>query len=71
MLLVETMRDLALEDREFPNVVLPILIEFMNSQGMSEHDSCLVAVTRIEAKHPDLKDDCWRDLGTKAEGVSS
>ena len=61
MLLVETLRDLAIEDESFAQVVLPVLIEFMNSQGMSEHDSCLVAVARIEFAHPQLRSEHWRD----------
>ena len=62
MLLVETLRDLAIEDESFAQVVLPVLIEFMNSQGMSEHDSCLVAVARIEFAHPQLRSEHWRCL---------
>jgi hypothetical protein len=48
--LVEVMRDLALEDRDFARAVLPVLEEFMTSRGKSEHDACLVAVTRIRSK---------------------
>ena len=69
MLLVETIRDLAIEDESFAVAVLPILKEFMNSHGMSEHDSCMVAVTRVEAAHPKLKTMEWRD-GVE-EGVTS
>lgn len=69
MLLVETIRDLAIEDESFAVVVLPILKEFMNSHGKSEHDSCLVAVARVEAKHPSLKTMEWRDKVT--EGATS
>ena len=61
MLLVETIRDLAIEDESFAVAVLPILKEFMNSHGMSEHDSCMVAVTRVEAAHRKLKTMEWRD----------
>lgn len=49
--LVEMMRDLALEDTHFANVVLPLLEEFMVSRGLSERDACLVAVTRIRKAH--------------------
>jgi len=45
--LVEVMRDLALEDRSFAGAVLPVLEEFKTSRGKSEHDACLVAVTRL------------------------
>ncbi len=49
--LVETIRDLAIEDVEFAAVVSPLLCEFMNSRGKSEQAACLVAVTRIRAAH--------------------
>jgi hypothetical protein len=52
---VETMRDLALEDREFAAGVLPLLDEFLRSRGKSEQAACLVAVTRIRHAHPELK----------------
>jgi len=55
VLLIETLRDIAIGDLEFATVVLPVLQEFMESQGMSEHAACLVAVTRIEHAHPELK----------------
>ncbi|MCI0457290.1 MAG: BRCT domain-containing protein, partial [Gemmataceae bacterium] len=54
--LVEVVRDLALEDTEFARAALPLLDEFMGSRGKSEHDACLVAVTRIRHVHPGLKD---------------
>ena len=53
--LVETMRDLALEDADFARVVLPILEEFMVSRGRSERAACLVAVTRIRHTHAVLR----------------
>jgi hypothetical protein len=49
--LVEVMRDLAVEDATFAGGVLPVLTEFMASRGPSERDACLVAVTRIRARH--------------------
>jgi hypothetical protein len=52
--LVETMRDLALEDADFARVVLPLLQEFMVSRGPSERDACLVAVTRMRHTHAAL-----------------
>lgn len=55
ILLIETIRDAAIQDVEFAQVVLPVLSEFMQSQGMSEHAASLVAVTRIEHTHPELK----------------
>jgi hypothetical protein len=48
--LVEVMRDLALEDSKFAEVILPVLDEFMDSRGQSERDACLVAVTRIRSR---------------------
>ncbi len=53
--LVEVMRDLGLEDKEFGNGILPLLDEFMTSRGPSERAACLVAVTRIRHKYPELK----------------
>ena len=53
--LIETMRDLALEDAEFARGVLPLMEEFMVSRGRSERDACLVAVTRLRHAHPGLK----------------
>ncbi len=52
--LVDTLRDLALEDAEFAGFVLPLLREFKQSQGKSERAACLVAVTRIENQHQTL-----------------
>jgi hypothetical protein len=58
--LIETMRDLALEDPEFARGVLPLMEEFMVSRGRSERDACLVAVTRLRHIHPSLK---WIEAG--------
>jgi hypothetical protein len=52
--LVEVMRDLALEDIDFARIILPVLEEFMESRGQSEQAVCLVAVTRIRNRHPEL-----------------
>ena len=49
--LVETMRDLAIEDADFARGVLPLLEEFTISRGASERASSLVAVTRIRHSH--------------------
>ena len=51
---VETLRDLAIEDEGFARAAMPPLVEFMASRGKSEHASCLVAVTRIRHAHPTL-----------------
>ena len=53
--LIETMRDLALEDAGFARGVFPLMEEFMGSRGRSERDACLVAVTRLKHAHPGLQ----------------
>lgn len=53
--LIETMRDLGLEDKQFGGGILPLLDEFMLSRGTSERAACLVAVTRIRHKYPEFK----------------
>ena len=53
--LIETWRDLALEDSGFARGVLPLMEEFMVSRGRSERDACLVAVTRLRHAHPGLR----------------
>ncbi len=53
--LVEVLRDLAVEDSEVAEALLPVLIEFMDSRGRSEHAACLVAITRIRAAHSSLQ----------------
>lgn len=57
VLLVETLRDLAVEDAAFARVVSPLLREFMVSRGVSERAACLVALTRIDKAHPSTKKD--------------
>lgn len=52
--LIETYRDVALEDSDFAQWVLPLLQDFTHSVGKMERHACLVAVTRILAKYPDL-----------------
>lgn len=53
--LIEVVRDLAIEDASFSEVITPLLEEFMGSRGMSEHDACLVALTRIRRAHGPLE----------------
>jgi hypothetical protein len=53
--LIETMRDLGLEVKDFGGGILPLLDEFMMSRGPSERAACLVAVTRIRHKYPEFK----------------
>jgi hypothetical protein len=50
--LIETLRDLAVEDAAFAEVVLPLFQHFTQSRGKMERDACLVAATRIEHVHP-------------------
>lgn len=52
--LIETYRDVALEDVEFAKRVLPLLQKFTLSAGKMERQACLVAVTRIIATFPQL-----------------
>lgn len=53
--LIEMIRDIAVEDKDFAVFVTPLLEEFMASHGKSEHDACLVALTRIDKAHGDLQ----------------
>lgn len=52
--LIETYRDVALDDVEFAKLVLPLLQSFTLSAGKMERHACLVAVTRLVAKFPQL-----------------
>jgi hypothetical protein len=52
--IIETLRDLAIEDEGFARAALPPLVEFLASHGKSEHAACLIAVTRIRHAHPGL-----------------
>ena len=54
ILLVETLRDLAIEDPTFAQLIVPVLKEFLQTIGKSEHDACLVALVRIANAHPNL-----------------
>jgi hypothetical protein len=56
LLLLETLRDLAVEDAAFAGVLLPLLREFVVSRGPSERAACLVAITRIDLAHPAAKE---------------
>ena len=52
--LVETFRDVAMEDLEFAQCVFPLLDEFTESRGKSEQAACIVATTRLTRKYPEL-----------------
>ncbi|MEN0063633.1 MAG: hypothetical protein AAGA48_15890 [Myxococcota bacterium] len=58
--LIEVCRDLAVEDRAFARRVVPVFQEFLKSQGKSESEACLVALTRIRHR--------WRDGGRSPRG---
>jgi hypothetical protein len=52
--LIETFRDIALDDLEFAKMVLPLFENFTHSRGAMEQAACLVAVTRIYHVYPKL-----------------
>ena len=52
--LIETFRDLAVDDVDFATMVLPLFRNFTRSRGAMEQAACLVAVTRIQHSHPEL-----------------
>lgn len=52
--LIETFRDVALNDESFAHYVLPSLQNFIASSGKMERHACLVAVTRILHRYPNL-----------------
>lgn len=57
--LVEIYRTISLDDKNFAEMVSPILEEFMNSRGLIEEKVCLVALARIAKKYPDLS--IWKE----------
>jgi hypothetical protein len=54
--LIETLRELALEDREFAGAVAPVLGEFAHSQAKGERHAALAALVAVRAAHPELGD---------------
>ena len=52
--LIEVVRDLALVDQAFATRITPLLQEFSGSRGRSERHACLVALTRLKNRWPDL-----------------
>ncbi|VAW77645.1 hypothetical protein MNBD_GAMMA12-984 [hydrothermal vent metagenome] len=52
--LIETIRDIAIDDFEFAEYISPLFEEFKQSIGQSEQAACLVASTRIHYAHPSL-----------------
>jgi hypothetical protein len=53
--LIDVVRDMAVEDREFAEVVLPVLDEFMTSAAKGEWQGCVSALARMRATHPTLE----------------
>ncbi|MBH0095533.1 BRCT domain-containing protein [Psychrobacter sp. NZS113] len=52
--LIETFRDVALADSTFAALVMPTLFTFTHSAGKMERHACLVAVTRLLHRYPEL-----------------
>ena len=52
--LIETFRDVGLSDRHFAALILPTLFTFTQSAGKMERHACLVAVTRLLHRYPEL-----------------
>jgi len=53
--LVEVVRDMALENGWFAQVVAPVLAEFMHSQAKGEWHACVAALAQIRRAHPNLE----------------
>ncbi|BBM84585.1 BRCT domain-containing protein [Candidatus Uabimicrobium amorphum] len=45
--IIEVMRDIALKNKEFARLIVPLFEEFAASHGQSEKSACLVALARI------------------------
>jgi hypothetical protein len=52
--LIETFRDVALADSTFAALIMPTLFTFTHSAGKMERHACLVAVTRLLHRYPEL-----------------
>lgn len=52
--LIETFRDVGLADYSFAVLIMPTLFTFTHSAGKMERHACLVAVTRLLHRYPDL-----------------
>ncbi|MFO1351632.1 MAG: hypothetical protein U1F68_13575 [Gammaproteobacteria bacterium] len=60
--LVETFKSLALEDRAFAELAVPVLEEFRHSAAKGEWQPCVAALVQIRRAHPALAIDLPRDL---------
>lgn len=54
--LIETLRALATDDREFAGAVAPVFGEFSHSQAKGERHAALAALVAVRAAHPELGD---------------
>jgi hypothetical protein len=54
--LIETLRELALAEREFAAAVAPVFGEFVHSQAKGERHAALAALVAVRAAHPELGD---------------
>ncbi|MEZ4360636.1 MAG: hypothetical protein R3B48_10665 [Kofleriaceae bacterium] len=52
--LIETLRELALAERDFAAAISPVLGEFIHSQAKGERHAALAALAAIRANHPEL-----------------
>lgn len=52
--LVDVVRDLSVDEREFAAVALPVLEEFMSSEAKGEWHACVAALARVRRAHPNL-----------------
>ena len=52
--LIDTFRDVALADSTFAALIMPTLFTFTHSAGKMERHACLVAVTRLLHRYPEL-----------------
>ena len=52
--LIETFRDVGLADASFAALIMPLLFTFTHSAGKMERHACLVAVTRLLHRYPEL-----------------
>ncbi|MBT8493181.1 MAG: hypothetical protein KJO07_08990, partial [Deltaproteobacteria bacterium] len=52
---IEVVRDMALENAEFATLVAPVLEEFLASRAKGEWQSCVAALARMRAAHPELE----------------
>ena len=54
--LIETFRDVGLADEYFAKLIMPLLYTFTHSAGKMERHACLVAVTRLLHRYPQLSE---------------